>query len=620
MTDSARDDEEDVLGKAYDLRLLRRLLGYLWPYKRYALASFVLTTLGAALAVAAPPLVKAAVDLYLAPDAAQQPTGLTLLLKQEAEYFGFGGSAAGGLTFIALTLLLANLCELIVLYAESLVLQQMGQYVMFDLRNDIFAHLHQLPVKFHDRNQVGRLMTRITSDVDALNEMLTFALIAVFGDIAMILCIVFWMFQVNWQLALISFTILPLLAALTIWFRLRSRAAYREICRYVARLNAFLQEHLTGISIIQLFNREENELRAFKKINTTYRQANVKTIFYYAIFYPAVGMIAATGISLVIWYGGGQVIRGVATLGTIIAFAQLVEMFYEPIGDISERYNVLQSAMAAAERIFNLLDEPVNIASPEPPLQIGRARGQIEFRHVWFAYQNEDWVLKDVSLRIEPGESVAFVGHTGAGKTTIINLLLRFYEIQRGQILLDGVDIRRIDREELRTNFSVVLQEVFLFSGDVASNIRLGKTAISDEQVRAAARSVSADSFIEKLSDGYATDLHERGAGLSVGQKQLISFARALAFDPRVLVMDEATSSVDTETEILLRDAVKRLMEGRTSLVIAHRLSTIQAVDKIIVMHKGAVAEIGTHQELLRYRGLYWRLQAVHAQLDRAGA
>jgi ATP-binding cassette subfamily B protein len=377
---------------------------------------------------------------------------------------------------------------------------------------------------------------------------------------------------------------------------------------HVARINTFLQERLTGMSVVQLFNREESELRNFREINDAYRKANVNTIFYNAVFFPAVDIIAATGIALILWYGGGQVVQGVVTLGTVIAFLQMAEMFYEPIGDMSERYNMLQSAMSAAERIFQLLDEPVTIQSPAQPTRVGEVRGRIEFRNVWFAYQDEDWVLKDVSFVVQPGESVAFVGHTGAGKTTITNLLLRFYDIQRGQVLLDGIDIRNIDLAELRANFSIVLQDVFLFSGDISSNIRLGNTTISDEQLREAARQVNADSFINKLGSGYSTDLHERGAGISVGQKQLISFARALAFDPRVLIMDEATSSIDTETEVLLHDAVKRLMAGRTSLVIAHRLSTVQAVNNIIVIHKGEVREFGTHQELLRRRGLYWLL------------
>jgi ATP-binding cassette subfamily B protein len=602
------NNEEDELGKAYDARLMRRLLGYLWPYKRYVLAALALTVLGGPLVVAGPPLVRAAVDLYLLPDPAHLPDGYTLLIKQAAQRFGFGGQASSGVAFIALVLVVANLAAMVVLYAEAFVLQRMGQHIMYDLRNQIFAHLQRLPLQFYDRHPVGRLMTRLTSDVEALNELFSSVVIAIFGDVAMLLFVVFWMFQVNWRLALVSLLILPPMAALTVWFRLRSRTAFRSIRAHVARINTFLQERLTGMSVVQLFNREESELRNFREINDAYRKANVDTIFYNAVFFPAVDIIAATGIALILWYGGGQVVQGLVTLGTVIAFLQMAEMFYEPIGDMSARYNMLQSAMSASERIFQLLDEPVTIKSPEEPAHVGRVHGHIEFRNVWFAYKDEDWVLKDVSFVVQPGESVAFVGHTGAGKTTITNLLLRFYDIQRGQVLLDGIDIRNIDLAELRANFSIVLQDVFLFSGDISSNIRLGNTTISDEQLREAARQVNADSFINKLGSGYSTDLHERGAGISVGQKQLISFARALAFDPRVLIMDEATSSIDTETEVLLHDAVKRLMAGRTSLVIAHRLSTVQAVDNIIVIHKGEVREFGTHQELLRQRGLYWLL------------
>lgn len=606
MANSAH--EEDAPGKAYDGRLMRRLLGYLWPYKRYVVAALVLTTLGAPLAVSAPPLIRAAVDLYLAPDPAQPPTGYTLVLKEAAGRFGMDGNAMSGVAFIALLLLLANLAAMLVLYTEAYVLQRMGQNVMYDLRNEIFEHLQKLPLRFYDRNPVGRLMTRLTGDVEALNELFSSTVITIFGDIAMLLYIVVWMFQVNRRLALVTFLILPLMVALTIWFRLRSRAAYRRIRACVARINTFLQERLTGMAVVQLFNREESELQTFREINGAHRKANLDTVFYYAVFYPAIEIIAAIGIALIIWYGGGQVLQGAATLGTVIAFVQLAKMFYEPVGDMSEKYNTLQSAMSASERIFGLLDEPVTIASPDTPKPLGRARGHIEFRRVWFAYRDEDWILRDVSFVVEPGESAAFVGHTGAGKTTVINLLLRFYDVQRGQILLDGIDIRDLDLADLRSNFSIVLQDVFLFSGDISSNIRLGNTAITDARMHEAARQVNADAFIRKLGDGYATDLHERGAGLSTGQKQLVSFARALAFDPRVLIMDEATSSVDTETELLLQDAVKRSMQGRTSLIVAHRLSTVQSVNKIIVMHRGEVRELGTHQELLRLRGLYWRL------------
>src|SRR5215216_30965 len=604
--------EEEVLGKAYDARLMRRLLRYLWPYKWYALTSLVLTILSAPLVLAGPPLTKAAIDLFLDPSAdPSKVTGFALFIKNAADWFGFGANPYQGITFIALVFLLANLAAFAVQYTQAIVMQAMGQYIMYDLREEIFAHLQRLPVQFYDRNPVGRLMTRLTTDVDALNEMFTAGVIAIFGDVAMIFYIVIWMFQVNWKLALVSFAILPLLAALTTWFRLGARTSFREVRVRIARINAFLQEHITGMPVVQLFNREEKETRKFDEINEAHRKANIDTIYYYAIFYPAVEIIGAIGIALIIWYGGGQVIQGVATIGTLVAFIQLARSFYEPISDISEKYNILQSAMASSERIFKLLDEPVTIKSPEKPVSIGRAQGRIEFRNVWFAYKNEDWILKDVSFVVEPGERVAFVGHTGAGKTTITNLLLRFYDVQRGQILFDGVDVREMDLEELRANFSIVLQDVFLFSGDIASNIRLGNDKITDERLRAAAREVHVDDFVKRLPDGYRTELRERGSGLSVGQKQLISFARALAFDPRVLILDEATSSIDTETEVLIHEAVKRLMAGRTSIVIAHRLSTVQSVDNIIVLHKGEVRECGTHQELLHQRGLYWLLNQL---------
>ena len=590
---------------------MRRLLGFMWPYKRYFIFALVLTMLGGPLVVAGPPLVKAAVDLYLLPDPAHAPEGYTLLIKQAAETFGFGGQPSSGVAFIALALLIANLVAMFVLYAEAFLLQRMGQHIMFDLRNQIFAHLQRLPLQFYDRNPVGRLMTRLTSDVEALNELFSSVVIAFFGDMAMLLYIVFWMFLFDWRLALISLLIMPPLIAVTIWFRLRSRTAFRAVRMHVARISTFLQERITGMPVIQLFNREETELQAFKGINGDYRKANLDAIFYNAVFFPAVDIIVAAGIALIIWYGGGQVLQTAMTLGTVIAFLQMAEMLYEPIGDMSERYNLFQSAMSASERIFELLDEPVTMKSPEEPAPVDQVKGHIEFRNVWFAYQDEDWVLKDVSFVVQPGQSVAFVGHTGAGKTTITNLLLRFYDVQRGQVLLDGVDVREIELSRLRSSFSVVPQDIFLFSENIAGNIRLGNESITDERVREAARQVNADRFINKLSSGYETELDERGAGISVGQKQLISFARALAFDPRVLILDEATSSIDTETEVLIHDAVKRLMSGRTSLVIAHRLSTVQAVDNIIVLHKGEVRESGTHQELLRQRGLYWLLNQL---------
>lgn len=596
----------------YDARLMWRLARYLAPYKRYVVAALVLTVVGAPLAVAGPTLVSAAVDLYLVPDPSRPPAGFTLLVRRGAEYFGFGGTPLGGVFFVAVVFLLSQMAAALVAYAELAVLQRMGQLIMYDLRNALFAHLHRLPMRFFDRNPIGRLMTRLTSDVEALNEMLTTVAVSVFGDVALILYIVVWMFYANWRLTLVTFSILPLLVGLTLWFRRRSRQAHRRVRACVADINAFLQEHITGMSVVQLFNREEGEAESFKRLGAANRRASLDTAFYNAVLFPAVEVIAAAGVALIIWYGGGQVVQGVATLGTLIAFVQLVEMFYEPVGDISEKYNLWQSAMAAAERVFKVLDEPAAEGEAAGPSRAGAARGRIEFRNVWFAYRGEDWVLKDVSFVIEPGQHVAFVGHTGAGKTTLTSLLLRFYEVQRGQILLDGVDIRELGAEELRAHFAVVPQDGFLFSRDIAGNIRLGNVDISDERLQEAALKVNADGFIRRLGAGYQSELRERGAGLSVGQKQLISLARALAFEPRILIMDEASSSIDAETEFLLHGAIERSMDGRTSILIAHRLSTVKFVDRIIVMHKGEVREAGSHEELLRLRGLYWRLYQLN--------
>jgi ATP-binding cassette subfamily B protein len=454
-------------------------------------------------------------------------------------------------------------------------------------------------------------MTRLTTDVDALNELFTAGLVEVLGDIVLIAGAMAMMLYYSWPLALVSLVVVPLLIAATAWFRRGARVGFRAVRTKIARLNAFTQEHLSGAQTVQLFNREEKALAQFSEINAAHRQANLDTIFYYAVFYPLVNLISAIGIATIVWYGGGLVIQNAITIGTLVAFLQYTQRLWQPIQDISDKYNILQAAVVASERVFKLFDTPDRIVSPErPQLPEGmaapgaRARGRIEFRHVWFAYQDEDWVLKDVSFIAEPGESIALVGHTGSGKTTITSLLMRFYDIQRGEILLDGVDIRLWDLQKLRENFAVVLQDVFLFSGDIASNIRLGNGAIADERVEWAAREVRASGFIERLPQRFATTVRERGAGLSVGQKQLISFARALAFDPRILVLDEATSSIDTETEQLIQRAIERVMADRTSIIIAHRLSTIQRVDQIIVLHKGEIRELGEHQELLRQREL----------------
>jgi ATP-binding cassette subfamily B multidrug efflux pump len=604
--------EEAALEATSDVRMVRRLLSYLRPYKSYVFASAVLTVCNAPLALAGPPLTKVAVDLYFAPDNTRPVTGLALQIQHGAASVGLGGSRVQGILFISIVFFLANVAALLVIYVQGVLLQKVGQYIMRDMREEMFAHLERLPITFFDRNPVGRLVSRLTTDVEGLNEMFTSGVVVVFGDIAVALYVIVYMFQVNWRLALITFLILPPLMVLVRWFRKGTRAAFREIRVRIAEVNAFLQERLSSMSVVQLFDAEQREFEKFRNINEAHRSANVNTVFYYAFFYPAVQVIAAAGVALVIWYGGGQVIAGVTTIGTLIAFIQLTRSFYEPVFEISEKYNIVQSAIASSERIFAVLDEPSANPNQITALPLQGARGHIEFRNVWFAYEDEDWVLRDVSFTVEPGERVALVGNTGAGKTTIASLLLRFYEIQRGQILIDGLDIRDVKVEDLRSNFSIALQDVFLFSGTIESNIRLSNSGISDERVRAAVREVRADKFIAKLPEGLATEVNERGAGLSFGQKQLICFARALAFDPRVLILDEATSSVDTETETLIGDALERIMVERTSLVIAHRLSTIRSVDKIVVLHKGEVREIGTHQALLASRGLYWNLHRLH--------
>jgi ATP-binding cassette subfamily B protein len=480
------------------------------------------------------------------------------------------------------------------------------------MRMQIYRHLQRLDVQFYDRNPVGRLMTRVTSDVDVLNEMFTAGVVSIFGDVFTLAGIMIVLATMDWRLALITFSVLPLIVVVTQWFRRNVRESYRTVRAWVARINAFLQEHITGMATAQLFRREPRSYAQFDGINRTHRDANVASIFYYAVFYPAIEVIGALAMALIIWFGGLWTLEGTLTLGSLVAFLQYSQRFFRPISDMSEKFNVLQGAMASSERIFKLLDTPVSIESAAgtsaPAAATAAPAGQIEFRNVSFAYNAGDEVLKDVSFEVRPGERVGVVGATGAGKSTLINLLLRFYDVTRGQILVDGVDVRDMDLATLRRMFSLVLQDVHLFSGTVSDNIRLGDRSITDADVRRAAAAVHASGFVERLPQGYDSAVAERGATLSVGQKQLLSFARALAFDPRVLVLDEATSSVDTETEQLIRDALHVLMAGRTTIAIAHRLSTIQDMDKILVLHKGQLRESGTHQELLAHRGIYFKL------------
>jgi ATP-binding cassette subfamily B protein len=613
---SGQDD--DVVGKAYDARLMRRLLEYLRPYWRQVVLAFVTIIVSTVSSLVQPYLIKIAIDRYIAQ---RRLAGLD------------------GLAVLYLSVLVASFAAE---YFQTWTLQMTGQRIMYDLRIAIYRHLQRLDLRYYDRNPVGRLMTRVTSDVDVLNDLFTSGVVTIFGDVFTLVGIMGMMLWMNWRLALVAFSVLPLIFFVTQWFRHNVRDSYRTVRGLIARINAFLQENITGMSTVQLFRRERLNFARFDTIDREHRDANIDSIFYYAVFYPAIEVVSTLATSLIIWYGGGSVLQRTLTLGALVAFVQYSQRFFRPISDMSEKFNVMQSAMASSERIFKLLDEPVSIESPaQPSRRHAPATGHIRFENVWFAYNDDqkrattvdtedrkanpglspvstassvvesstpNWVLKDISFEVRPGERIGIVGATGSGKTTLINLLLRFYDVRRGRITIDGVDIRKLDLADVRGLFSLVLQDVHLFSGTVADNIRLGNPAIDDDRVKRAAQAVHAEPFILRLPGGYASAVAERGATLSVGQKQLLSFARALAFDPRVLVLDEATSSVDTETELMIRDALHVLMAGRTTIAIAHRLSTIQDMDKILVLHKGQLRESGTHQELLAQRGIYFKL------------
>jgi ATP-binding cassette subfamily B multidrug efflux pump len=593
--------EEEVLGKAYDGRLMRRLLVYLRPYWFWALLALIAIVLYGLLQAIPPYLLKVEVDRYLDPTSASKvPPFLARYLSSDP----FKGILQIAFVFFLPTVLLTFLLQ----FAQSFTMQLVGQRVMYDLRKELFAHLQRLQLSFYDRNPVGRMVTRVTTDVDVLNELFASGMVAIFGDFFTLFSIVVVMVSLNWRLALFTFSVLPLIVLATIAFRKAVRESYRRIRVAIARINAYLQEHITGMAVIQLFNREERSFEEFEKVNRTHMEAYKDSILAYGLFYPAVEFLGVLAVAIILDLGGVMALEGAVTIGTAIAFIQYSQRFFRPIQDLSDKYNILQSAMASAERVFRLLDTPVTVTDPAQAQPLETARGRIEFRNVSFAYQDDHRVLENVSFTIEPGETVAVVGHTGAGKTTLTSLLLRFYEVKDGQVLFDDVDIRSLRLRDLRKNFGMVLQDPFLFTGDISSNIRMGTKGISNERLRAAAQQVNILDFIESLPGGFDEPVRERGATLSVGQKQLLSFARALAHDPKVLILDEATSSVDPETEAMIREALRRLLENRTSLVIAHRLSTIQNASKIVVMHKGHVREVGTHQELLQKQGIYHRL------------
>jgi ATP-binding cassette subfamily B multidrug efflux pump len=604
------EKHEDEGAKSFDRNLARRLLQYLRPYRLRAGFSVFLVIVASILEIAGPAITAIAIDLFVKPLQGGEPIGVS---GQIAEWMNANGIALDprtGINIAAGLYLLVLVGGFAILYTQMVMMNVMGQYIMYDLRKQIFAHLQKLDVKFFDRNPVGRLMTRVTTDVDALNELFTAGFVAIFGDIFVLVGIVGVLFWMNWRMALVLFSITPFIILVSIWFRRGARITYRQVRARIAAINSFLQEHISGMSTVQLFNRESREAEKFADLNAKHRQANVDSIFYYAVFYPMIELIETIGVALIVWYGGGKVIQGTLSVGALVAFFQYSQRFYQPISDLSEKYNILQAAMAASERVFRLLDTPVEIED-RASAEASAMPETIEFRNVWFAYNEEEWVLRDVSFVVRRGERVALVGHTGAGKTTVTSLLLRFYEPQRGQILVDGVDIRKFSLESLRRLFAIVQQDFFLFTGTIGENISLGDAAIDDERVRTAAVRVQADRFISRLPGGYASTVRERGAGLSVGEKQLLSFARALAFNPPVLILDEATSSIDTETERLIQEAIETLLEGRTSIVIAHRLSTIRSSDAILVFHHGEIRERGTHDELMEIGGLYRKLYEI---------
>jgi ATP-binding cassette subfamily B protein len=580
--------EDEIIGAAYDARLMRRLMGYVRPYRAAVALAVVLLLLTSAASLVGPYIVRIAIDDHITPGRLE------------------------GLGVVILAYLGALTAAFVLRYAQTYMMARVGQHAMYDLRMELLTHLQRLSVGFYTRQPVGRLVTRVTNDIEALNEMITQGVVAIFGDLVTLVGIVAILLYLDWRLALATMLVLPAIILFTARFRAMAREAYRAIRVRLARINAFLNEHIMGMGIVQLFGREAREQARFEELNREHLAATMVSLRSFAIFHPVVGAMSAVAVAIIIGYGGAQALAGTISVGLVVAFVQYAQRFFEPIEDLAEKYNILQAAMASAERLFRLLDEPVEVEDPPAPVRADRVRGEIEFRNVWFAYESlpeHDWVLRDVSFRIRAGESVAFVGHTGAGKSSIINLITRFYDPQQGCVLVDGSDVRGWDQRDLRRHIGLVLQDVFLFAGTIEDNIRLGTSSITSEQVRRAAEFVNAARFIERIPGGYQAQVQERGSTLSGGQKQLIAFARAIAHNPEVLlVLDEATSSVDTDTEILIQDALGRVMQNRTSIIIAHRLSTIQHVDRILVIHKGRIAEEGTHRELLSRGGIYTKL------------
>ena len=590
--------EEEVLGKAYDSRLMRRLLAYMRPYRGYVGLSLIFLLLQSLLQVMGPLLTKIAVDRYLDPHPNRVPTPIDAYLPAGP----WNGLAAVGLLYLGVLL-----GTFVFEFAQVYLMQYTGQLAMFDLRKQLMAHLQQLDIAFYDRNPVGRLVTRVTTDVDVLNDLFASGLVTILGDVLVLGFIVAIMFRLSIGLTVLMLSVMPVVILVTVVFRRSVTQSYRRIRVAIAKINAYLQEHVTGIVVLQLFNREAKSRQEFDGVNREHMDAYKDAILAYGWFYPVVEFLSMTTLAGILTYGGFRIQEGGITLGVVVAFLQYGLRFFRPIQDLSEKYNILQGAMASAERIFKLLDTQSEIL-PSPSPRPAPASARIEFDGVWFAYKGEDWVLRNVSFTIEPGETIAVVGHTGAGKTTLMSLLFRFYDVQKGAIRVDGKDVRDLQAQELRRQFGVVLQDPYLFTGTLEDNIRLGTHGIDREAVEEAAEQVNLMDFINSLPDGFEQPIRERGSGLSTGQKQLISFARALAHNPRFLILDEATSSVDTETEFRVREALSRMVEGRTSIIIAHRLSTIQRADRILVMHKGRLRESGTHQELLAQRGIYWKL------------